>query len=122
MNFFRILSITVILLVLVIFTWIKLPFEFKYQGKIKSGDVFANNLIKFKKENGFLPMPTDWKTLEKLSPLKPYNESKPQYDKLNGNHFILIFVEGFDPPYLFYDSRVKVWKYDFPPINKILEK
>ena len=40
--------------------------------------------------------------------------TRPFYRSL-GDEFILEYIYGFDPPYLFYYSKNGVWEYGFPP-------
>ena len=104
-----------------IIVWLNLSIKYKYRSEIKRANVYIENLKNYQKKNGVMPNENDWKTLDILNPIKPFNESKPQYDKVGKKDFILTFVQGFDPPYLFYDSRTNIWKYDFPPINDLNE-
>ena len=34
--------------------------------------------------------------------------------KISDNEYELIYLEGFDSPYLLYNSTIKKWKFDFP--------
>lgn len=90
--------------------WFNLPIQIQYYSEIKSGDQFVKNIIKYKEQTGQLPKENDWEILAKLNPIKPFENFYPEYRIVDENNFHLTFVEGFDPPYLQYDTRTKIWE------------
>ena len=98
----------VILIILVI--WIKLPTNLKYYNEIELGNNFAENIETYKQQNRQLPEEMDWNTLEGLNKSEAYETWWPTYQKIDDKQFTLTFIEGFDRPYLTYDSRTKKWE------------
>jgi|SRR5690554_938060 len=110
----RILIIIPIFLVLVGLIYFNLPFELTRKSDINFGDELAGKIEQFKKENNGLPKTDDWKTLEEIGFKIEMLGTDPSYQKINENEFELIFLEGFDGPYLMYNSKSKNWTMDFP--------
>lgn len=109
----------IIILLLGLIIWFKLPFEYKYKAEINYGNSLVKNIEQYKIENKKLPEEGDWETIKELN--FDFNElgtTSPEYVLINENEFELVFVEGFDPPYLFYNSKEEKWKYDFPSVPK----
>ncbi len=86
-----------------------LPISIFYYKEISNGDVFAKHIKQYQKENNKLPDQMDWETLQKLNPLKPYNEIYPDYKKIDDSSFMLSYIVGFDGPYLTYETKTKKW-------------
>jgi DNA-dependent RNA polymerase auxiliary subunit epsilon len=90
--------------------WFLLPTSIKYHEEISSGNKFIDNIKQYQTKNGKLPNEDDWTTLSTLNPLKPYETFYPEYRKLNDNNFELTYIEGFDGPYLQYDTKTNKWE------------
>lgn len=89
-----------------------LPFEVTRCSDIKWGNKLIAEIENYKLAYKHLPRTNDHKTLERLG----FDEIQPIYEKINKNEYQIIFLAGFDPPYLYYNSEERVWKYDFPKI------
>ena len=80
---------------------------------------FANKIIakidKYKTTNG-LPDSYDWKTLKRFGFKIDGDVWTPQYHRINNDTYELVFVEGFDGPYLLWTSSERKWKVDMPTI------
>ena len=112
----KILIILPIVLVELGLIYFNLPFEIIRKSDIEFGNTLADRIKDFKKEKGQLPTSDDWNTLEQLGFKIEMLGTDPTYEKINENEFELIYLEGFDGPYLLYNSRQKDWKIDFPTI------
>ena len=110
MKFIRIIFITLIAFVSLFIILFNLPINIIYHSEINSGSQFAKNILNFKSANGKLPKNNDWAILEKLNPLKPYEVFYPEYLKIDSDNFQLTYTEGFDGPYLTYDTKTKKWE------------
>ncbi len=110
----RILIIIPIFLVVVGLIYFNLPFEITRKSDINFGNELAVKIEQFKKENNELPKTDDWKNLEELGFKIEMLGTDPSYQKINENEFELIFLEGFDGPYLMYNCKSKNWTMDFP--------
>ena len=93
--------------------WTNLPISITHHNEIKMGEVYAKNIIEYKRVNGKLPKYDDWDALERLNPVKQdpdFVGIKPEYKKIDSANFSLTYVVGFDPPYLTYDTRSQKWE------------
>lgn len=72
------------------------------------------NISNYWETNGELPQSYDWETLKKLGIQFDYEVSKPEYRNLNDSVYELYFIEGFDGPYLMWNSMERKWKIDNP--------
>lgn len=111
-TFFSILIISIISLAIY---W-NLPFEITRKSDIKFGNELIKNIETYKIENNNLPKNGDWKTLEKLGFKIEILGTKPDYETNQNGEFEIVFLEGFDGPYLMWNSKEKKWKIDFPTI------
>lgn len=73
-----------------------------------------DNIDKYWKINQKLPQWNDWETLRKLGIQFDNDVSKPEYKNLNDSVYELCFIEGFDGPYLMWNSSERKWKIDNP--------
>lgn len=112
----RILILIPIVLIVIGLIYFNLPFEVTRKSDIEFGNKLVDRIEDFKKEKGELPTPDDWNTLERLGFKIEMLGTDPTYEKINENEFELIYLEGFDGPYLLYNSGQKNWKIDFPTI------
>jgi len=78
--------------------------------QIKLGNEYAHNIITYLQEKNKLPDEWDRDTLRQLNPYKSVDERRrPEYRIWSGNNFTLSFTQGFDGPYLTYDSATEIW-------------
>ena len=112
----KILIILPIVLIGLGLIYFNLPFEITRKSDIEFENKLVDRIKDFKKEKGQLPTPDDWNTLEQLGFKIEMLGTDPTYEKINENEFELIYLEGFDGPYLHYNSRLKEWKFDSPTI------
>ena len=108
------LTIILIALVAIPVIYLNLPFTFKHREDIKYGSRLVENLDKFYKDNQRLPDNTEHHIFDSLGFQLDNTGHLPDYEKLNDSTYQIIFIKGFDPPYLYYKSDEKVWKYGFP--------
>lgn len=109
------ISIILLSIVSLAIYW-NLPFEITRKSDIKLGNTLIKNINSYKLENNKLPENTDWKTLEKLGFKIEMLGTKPNYETNQDSDYELVFLEGFDGPYLMWNSKEKKWKIDFPTI------
>lgn len=72
------------------------------------------NIEKYLETNRKSPQWYDWETLNKLEIQLDNDISKPEYKNLNDLVYELYFIEGFDGPYLEWNSMERIWKIDYP--------
>ncbi|KQS92038.1 hypothetical protein [Chryseobacterium sp. Leaf394] len=112
-----IVASVIIFIVLSITIYWNLPIEITRKSDIESGNKIIQNIENYKKTNGKLPENGDWKTLEKLG--FKFEKVIPYLDYTSDNKGVyeLTYIEGFDGPYLMWNSNEKKWTIDFPKIN-----
>jgi len=99
------------------FIWWKLPLTINRSNDICLGEKIINNIESYQKVNG-LPDDNDWETLRKFGFKEKNDFLQPEYRKLNADNFELIFIEGFDGPYLMRTSADREWKEGYPTFTK----
>ncbi|WP_291274397.1 hypothetical protein [Flavobacterium sp.] len=108
------------LLVLIIgsyIVWWNLPLTINRSSDIKLGEKIIENIEKYQREND-LPNDNDWKILKRFGFRDKIDFLQPEYRKLDEKNFELVYVEGFDGPYLMWNSRERKWKEDYPTFEK----
>ena len=113
----RLVKLIVLVFLLTIFlyvTWLTLPISIKRYNDIKFGDSVIEKIEDYRKTNGRLPKTGDWQTLKTLGFKDKVDFLVPEYQKLNDDNYELTYIEGFDGPYLLWNSKDKIWKEDMP--------
>ena len=105
------------------FIWWKLPVTINRSSDIKLGEKVITNIENYRKQYG-LPPTNDWQTLKELGFKDHTDFFKPDYHKTNDTTYELVFLEGFDGPYLLWNSIDKLWKEAMPtiPLDNTKEK
>lgn len=110
----RILILFPIVLIASGLIYFNLPFELTRKADIDFGNSLVSNIEQYSKDKNGLPETDDWRVLEDLGFKTEMLGTDPSYQKINENEFELIFLEGFDGPYLVYNSKSNIWSIDFP--------
>ena len=97
-----------------IFIYWNLPIEITRKSDIKYGNTLIENINSYRVENNKLPENDDWKTLEKIGFKTEMLGTSPSYETDGNDEYEIIFVEGFDGPYLMWNSNENKWKVSFP--------
>ena len=100
--------------------WWNLPLSINRSSDIKLGEQIIEKIEVYQKQKG-LPDNNDWETLRKFGFRDEIDFLQPEYRKLNEDNFELIYVEGFDGPYLMWTSTERKWKEGYPTFNKPTE-
>ena len=95
--------------------WLNLPPTINRYTDIRSGNRIIEKIDKYKAVNG-LPDRHDWETLKQFGFTVDGDVWSPQYEKINSDTYELIFVEGFDGPYLLWTSTDRKWRMAMPTI------
>lgn len=80
------------------------------------GNQIIENIENYRKNSYKLPENNDWQTLEKLG-LKKDEAANPVYTSDKNGNYELVYFEGFDGPYLMWNSTEKKWTIDQPKIK-----
>ena len=97
--------------------WWNLPLTINRTNDIKLGEKIIRNIESYQKGNG-LPDDNDWETLRKFGFRDKIEFLQPEYRKLDADNFELIFIEGFDGPYLMWTTAERQWKKGYPTFTK----
>lgn len=97
--------------------WWSLPFTINRRTDIKLGEKIIANIESYQKEKG-LPSENDYEILKKFGFRDKIDFLQPEYRKLNESNFELIFIEGFDGPYLMWTSSERQWKEGYPTFKQ----
>jgi hypothetical protein len=108
-KFLKIALLSFLFVFLSILVWNNLPLSIRNYSETNFGNRLVENIQKYKISNSKLPNNGDWKTLENLDFEMTELATNPEYQKINEKDFKLIFVKGFDGPYLTYNSKTKDW-------------
>ncbi len=90
--------------------WWNLLVTIKRRVDVKFGNELISKIKQYKKQVGQLPNTNDWKALKQLGFKDKGDFFVPNYQKLNDTAFELAYLEGFDGPYLLWNSYSKQWK------------
>jgi len=111
----KIIGVLALGTIICLITWLNLPVTINRYYDIKFSNEIIQKIEDYKKTNG-LPKTDDWETLKQFGFRDKIDYLEPTYQKLNDDAFELIFVEGFDGPYLLWNSKEREWKEDMPTI------
>lgn len=107
------LLVLIALIVIGVFIYQNLPIEITRKSDIEQGNKIIQKIEQYQSIHNKLPQENDWKTLENLGFQMNETGTKPNYTlDYNGNYEIT-FLDGFDDPYLIWNSIDKKWKIDF---------
>lgn len=110
----RLLIIIPACIVMLVIVYIFAPIEITRRCDIKFGNQLVEKLEKYREEHNNLPEEEDWDTFSEMGFKMAEAGTKPVYRKLSAVEFELVYPEGFDGPYLFYNSEQKKWKTGCP--------
>lgn len=108
------ISIAVFVLCAAIYA--NLPVEVTRRADIGSGERLIANIEQYRQKHQRLPDNEDWKTLGQLGFRLEELGTRPDYAKIDDENFEIVYLEGFDGPYLLWNSKNKEWTVDFPTV------
>ena len=114
---FIVLACVVLLTIVSYFAWWQLPVTINRSSDIKLGNEIIKKIEIYSLTKG-LPENADWTQLKQFGFIDKYDFLKPEYSKIDKATFELIFTEGFDGPYLIWNSKERKWKKGFPTFPK----
>ena len=104
-----VIGLLLILTVVAYFIWWRLPVLINRRGDIEFGTGLIAKIEQYKQQHG-LPETNDWKTLKQFGFKQRGDLFIPDYQKLNDTAYQLVYLEGFDGPYLLWNSYDKKWQ------------
>jgi len=112
----KILISIFILSILLVVVYCNLPLEVKRKSEIELGNSLIKNIYTYQIKYNKLPDNNDSQTLKKLGFTMDMLGTKPSYETNLKGEFEIVFLEGFDGPYLLWNSKLKKWKMSYPTI------
>lgn len=109
---FIIFTSLLLLLIISITIYWNLPIEITRKSDIEAGNKIIQNIEAYQKANGKLPESNDWETLKKLGFSLEDSVSYLSYATDHQGNFELAYLEGFDGPYLLWNSKERKWTID----------
>lgn len=111
--------ISIVVLIVISFTiyW-NLPISVTRHSDIEYGNTLVKNIEDYRKIHHKLPENNDWKTLEKLGFKSGDMGTQPDYSTDGTGSYEISYPDGFDGPYLIWNSNEKAWSIDFPKVFK----
>jgi len=117
MKIFKIFGILIIALIGAwAIWWHLLPFKINRYSDIELGENVIANIKRYKTVTNKLPKSGDWETLKKLGFESRDVGTNPSYANRDDSLFEIVFLEGFDGPYLLWNSSKGNWEIDQPTI------
>jgi ABC-type transport system involved in cytochrome bd biosynthesis fused ATPase/permease subunit len=91
--------------------WWSLPLSAKRAAEVARGRALSQRIAQYQQQHAALPASDDWAALRQIGFTEEEMErANPQYTKLDEAAYELVFVAGFDGPYLMWNSRQGQWK------------
>lgn len=99
----------ILILIFLVIVWYNLPLSILYYSEIKKGNQLIENVEQYQEMYQTLPAGNDWKLLKELGFEIEMLGTNPSYIR-NGSDFEIVYLEGFDGPYLLWNSKERIWK------------
>lgn len=96
--------------------WWHLPVTINRHSDIKFGNQLIKNIDTYETQHG-LPKTNDWAILKTLGFKDNGDFFVPDYQKINDTTYELTYIEGFDGPYLLWNSNDRRWKKAMPTLS-----
>src|SRR5690606_29414184 len=110
------LLVIIILVLIGFFIYRNLPLEITRKADITFGNTLIKNIEKYKLDYKKLPVDDELGTIQKIGFQNNEVGTKPHFAIDSKGNYEIAFLEGFDPPYLIWNSIDKKWKIDFQKI------
>lgn len=97
--------------------WWSLPFSIKRATDVVRGRALSQRIKQYQQQHAALPASDDWVALKQIGFTEEEMErANPQYIRLDSADYQVVFVSGFDGPYLMWNSRQGHWQEGFSTI------
>lgn len=91
------------------------PLTLVKHKEISRGYELIKGIEAYQQKKGKLPENGDWAAFQEIGfTLNELERAYPEFRKLSDISFELSYTEGFDPPYLMWNSTEREWKKGFP--------
>ena len=100
--------------------WWLLPLSVTHYAEVSRGNALRQRLDSYYRQNHTLPDDDAWKQLKQIGfTSQELAKAYPEYHKIDDDAYELLFVKGFDGPYLTWNSWERRWKtgYETLPVR-----
>lgn len=109
MKTFKELLVGFCIIALLMVAYVNLPMEWRRYKDIRVGNKLITQVANYQQKNHRLPENQETSILLQLGFHQNKQGWQPNYRKLNAQNFQIIYVDGYDAPYLAWDSANKTW-------------
>lgn len=102
--------IGVISCIAIIYAYLNLPLEWRRHKDIEFAQTLIQNIEAYRQKNQQLPKTNDTSLLKQLG-FRHHQDIgwQPNYRYLDTEHYQIIYRDGYEAPYLSWDSRHQKW-------------
>ena len=100
--------------------WWLLPLSVTHYAEVRRGNALRQQLDGYFSQNHTLPEDGAWQQLKQIGfTSQELERAYPEYHKIDDAAYELLFVKGFDGPYLTWNSWERRWKkgYETLPVR-----
>ena len=100
-------------IILIALAYTHMPLEWRRHKDIELGKTISANIENYRRQHGRLPAAGNEAELKALGFLHTKAQGwQPGYRPNGAGGYRLIYDEGYDPPYLLWDSQEQQWRLD----------
>lgn len=96
--------IGIFLLAAIAVAYTQIPWQWRRYKDIENGNTLIQHLETYRRQNNRLPEPHEEALLIQIGFHKNKQGWQPNYQKTGSNGYLIIYKDGFTPPYLQYRS------------------
>lgn len=102
--------IGIISCITIIYAYLNLPLEWRRHKDIQLAQTLSQNIEQYRQQHAHLPVENNSQILKQLG-FRHHKDTgwQPNYRKLDETHYQIIYKDGYEPPYLNWDSRNQKW-------------
>lgn len=101
--------IGIILLIALGVAYLNMPLKWRRHKDINQGNILIENIKQYQSQHHRLPENQENDTLKQLGFVQNKQGWQPAYQKLNPQHYRIIYQDGFVAPYLYWQSDEQQW-------------
>lgn len=98
-----------VVLILIGVAYLNMPIQWRRYKDIEHGKHLIENIKNFQNQHKKLPENSDTDTLKQLGFVQNKQGWQPAYQKINEQHYRIIYQDGFVAPYLYWQSDEQKW-------------
>ncbi|TNE82519.1 MAG: hypothetical protein EP332_00020 [Bacteroidetes bacterium] len=112
----RLIPIIILAIAVVLFIYNR-PLDLVNHKEISRGYELIKGIEAYQQKKGKLPENGDWAAFQEIGfTIIELEHAYPEFRKLSDTSYELSYTEGFDPPYLIWNSTEREWKEGFPSL------